>query len=109
MDTVKKAVKEDNLKPFKKGQSGNVNGRPKGRRNFDTIYWEAMRKIGESQNMTPEEVEDILVESGLNNALKGDYRFYQDAMDRRHGKPKQSVGIDGTGENGAIEIHIKMV
>ena len=94
---------------FKPGQSGNPKGRPVGSRNYETIYWEAMKKIAESQDKTPEEIEDILIQSGLKNALKGDYRFYQDALDRRHGKPKQSVGIEGTGEDGAIEVRIKMV
>lgn len=83
---------------FKKGQSGNLKGRPVGARSYNTIYWEAMKKIGESQGKTPEEIEDILVQSGLKNALKGDYRFYQDAMDRKHGKPKQAVEL--TGEDG---------
>lgn len=94
---------------FKEGQSGNIKGRPVGSRNYETIYWEAMKKIAESQDKTPEEIEDILVQSGLKNALKGDYRFYQDAMDRRHGKPKQDLGIGGVDGNAAIEVSIKMV
>jgi hypothetical protein len=98
-----------NLIPPVKGERRNPDGRPKGQRNYATIYKEALRKIAETQGITPEEIEDIMVQSGLKNAIKGDYRFYQDTLDRLHGKPKQSVGVEGTGEGGAIEIRIKMV
>jgi hypothetical protein len=85
-----------NLIPPVKGERRNPDGRPKGQRNYATIYREALRKIGEAQNMTPEEVEDILHQSGLKNALKGNYKFYQDTLDRLHGKPVQENKTDLT-------------
>ena len=97
MKTPKKSPLE-NLKPaWKKGDpSPNPKGHPKGQRNYSTIYWEALRKIGETKGMTPEEVEEELHRSGLNKALKGDYNFYRDTLDRRHGKPLQKVEADVT-------------
>lgn len=82
-----------NIKPheFKKGVSGNPSGKPKGQRSYATIYKEALRKIGETQDMTPEEVEDILHRSGIAKAMKGDYSFYRDVLDRLHGKPTSPV------------------
>lgn len=46
--------------------------------------------------MTPEEVENILLESGVNKALNGDYAFYRDIFDRVHGKPVQKTESDIT-------------
>lgn len=85
--------KTEHLIPFKPGESGNPNGRPKGQRNYATIYREALIKIGEARDMTPEEVEVELERTGLMNALKGDFKFYQDVRDRIHGKPAQSIDL----------------
>ena len=94
-ETVTKTGKERNLTSWKKGQSGNLNGRPKGQRNYSTIRWEAFRKIGEARNMTPEEVENLLITSGLEKALNGDGTFYRDDLDRAYGKPPQAVELTG--------------
>lgn len=96
--TVKTSVKEQNLKSWKKGESGNPAGRPKGQRDYATIYREAMIKIGQATDMTPEQVEEEMIKAGLDKAMQGDYKFYQDALDRLHGKPKQS--LEHTGEDG---------
>lgn len=87
-----------NLKPCKKGETHNPNGRPKGQRNYATIYREALRKIAEKQNMTPEEMEEIMLQSGLTKAMKGDYAFYRDTLDRLHGKAPQPLGTVEDGE-----------
>lgn len=92
-------------RPFPKGKSGNPNGRPEGQRNYATLYREAIVKIAKSKSMTPEELEEEIVKSGLENALKGDYRFYQDALDRLHGKPKQGVEVTGK-DGGEITTHV---
>lgn len=84
----KKAPKEANLKPpWKKGESGNPKGKVKGQRSYSTIAREAIKKMAESQNMTPEEFEELLTQSGLKQALRGNYQFYRDHQDRVHGKP----------------------
>jgi len=84
--------------PWKKGDpSPNPNGRPKGQRNFAVIYREALEKIAKTQNMTPEEIEDIMLQSGLKKAIKGDYQFYRDTFDRLHGKPEQTQNLKHSG------------
>lgn len=84
---------------FKKGKSGNEKGRAKGQRNYVTIYREAMIKIAKSQNITPEALEEILVQSGIKQALKGQFAFYKDNFDRLYGKPPQGIGtLDSDGE-----------
>lgn len=98
-ETKGKTTGHENLRPCKPGETHNPNGRPKGQRNYATIYREALRKIGETKDMTPEEVEDLLARSGLHKALKGDYKFYEDTMNRIHGKPKAAEGDLGSEEN----------
>ena len=79
----------DNLKPFKKGKSGNPKGRSKGQRNYATIYREALIKIAEVNNKTPEEIETMMEEAGIKNALKGNFQFWKDIRDRIHGTATQ--------------------
>lgn len=98
--TVSKAEKKKlaNLKPFKKGESGNPAGRRKGQRDYVTIYREALIKIAEAKDMTPDEVENLMDEVGITKALKGDFHFYKDIKDRLHGKPNQNTDITSGGK-----------
>lgn len=75
----------ENLIPIKKGEVRNPNGRPKGRRDVKTVIWEAMQKIAEAQNMTAEEIETLLQQTGLKHALKGNPKFYAAINDRLYG------------------------
>lgn len=88
----------DNLKPFKKGESGNPNGRPKGSLNYATKMRKAIELIAESQHSTPEEIEELIYRTGIKEALKGDYQFYRDYMDRNHGRPVQPTDITTQGQ-----------
>lgn len=78
-----------NLQPVKKGEVRNPNGRGKGRRDARTVIWEAMQKIAETQNMTAEEIETLLQQTGLKHALKGNHQFYSTITDRLYGKQKE--------------------
>jgi len=88
----------DNLIPIKKGERLNPNGRPKGQRNYKTIYREALIKIAEANDKSPEEIEEMMHQVGLNKALKGDFAFYRDINDRLHGKAVQPTDITSGGE-----------
>ena len=66
-------------------------GRPKGSRNFKTLYWEAIKRIAESQNTTPEEFEVKMIEQAVRKGFNGDRSFYADTMDRVHGRAQQHV------------------
>ena len=76
-----------NLKPaWKVGDpSPNPSGRPKGQRDYATIYREALLKIAEANDKTPEEIETMMEEMGMKNALKGNFAFWKDIRDRIHG------------------------
>ena len=103
MDKTKWKTKQArHLKPCKPGETHNPNGRPKGQRNYSTLYRIALERIAKAKDMTPEEIEAVLHETGLGKALKGDYNFYRDTLDRLHGKPLQKEQLDGK-----VEVFIK--
>lgn len=77
------------------GNTANPNGRPLGQRNYATIYREALVQLAEAKNMTPEQVENLIEQTGLSKALEGDYKFFQDVRDRIHGKAPQSLEVTG--------------
>ena len=61
-------------------------GRPLGSQNIQTLFRKAMIKLGQEEGITADEFEQRILRKGLKNAEKGDYRFYQDFLDRSHGK-----------------------
>ena len=77
-----------NLKPFKPGESGNPAGRAKG-----TSLSDKLRDIIEKNEG---EVADALVRAAVKAALKGDFRFWQEIINRVEGKVADRVaGPDG--------------
>lgn len=87
------------LKPFVKGESGNPNGRPKGRRNFSTIFYDALENLAKKNGMDATQLETEIVEKALLSARKGDARFYKDLMDRVHGTAVQNVDHKTNGKD----------
>ncbi|GAB2549727.1 DUF5681 domain-containing protein [Spirosoma aerophilum] len=103
----------DNLKPFKPGESGNLDGRPKG----SISQW--MKEFGEATKielrLTVTDIEGKVSESsstiatdgnvtinqaiavrGLQKALKGDYQFFREVLNRTEGRvPQPITGADG--------------
>ena len=73
-----RAKRADHLKAFrfKPGQSGNANGRPKGK-----SVTTALRAIVETNGMAKQ-----LAETAVEHALAGDYRYFAGVLDRLEGK-----------------------
>ncbi len=69
-----------NLKPWKKGQSGNPRGRPKGRSLTD-----ALRKLLD-EGIDGKDLADALAKKAYAQAMKGDFRFFNMIMERLDGK-----------------------
>jgi hypothetical protein len=76
------------LIPFKPGQSGNPAGRPKG-----TDLTTRLRKIVEESDQG---VADALMRAAVKAALKGDYRFWKEILDRLDGPVTQKQDQDVT-------------
>lgn len=87
---------EENLIPYKKGQSGNPNGRPKGSKNRSTIakkWLQAMQKSENPLTLESEELsqEDLITLALLKKASEGDVNAYKALMDSGYGSPVQQV------------------
>jgi hypothetical protein len=79
--------RRDILTRFKKGQSGNPRGRPKGRKNRaaqlrDVLYRDIVVKDGRGSRSIPKIV--AAAEVCLNNAIKGDLRSFVKIMEIAH-------------------------
>ncbi len=83
------------LKPCKKGETRNPNGRPKGQKNYATLYREALIKLAKANKKTPEDLEIEILSKGILNARAGDYRFYKDLLDRLHGTAISRAELTG--------------
>jgi len=80
---------------FKPGQSGNPAGKPKGLKSYSTLFEQAIRKIAVADQLDVNDVEVKLATVAILRALKGDYKFYKDTMDRVYGSSdKTEVNID---------------
>ena len=82
--------KQENLKPFKKGQSGNPAGRPK----LPDLK-EAIAKILAEEKDGHTALEAILAALRA-KASKGDVRAAQELLDRGFGKAKQVIDTNVT-------------
>ena len=74
-------------------ESPNPSGRPKGSKNFDTIFEAAIRKIVEEKKINIDDPEREMVVKGVIEALKGNYAYFRDLMDRKYGKATENIDI----------------
>jgi hypothetical protein len=79
---------------WKKGQSGNLNGRPKGRLSFGPAIEEELRAAIKDPNGNPIEVRQALVKTLIKEGLKGNMRALEFIIDKIDGKAKQSLQIE---------------
>ena len=101
----------DNLVHFKKGESGNPNGRPKGVPNSKTRLLRLLELVqtktnpitGEKEEFSVAEQLDLVI---LQKAFKGDLNAYKELMDRLEGKAKQTTDINANIQ-GNIQIVIE--
>jgi hypothetical protein len=102
MEEVTKNTSEKRERPQNKHLSKTGGpGRPKGQRNYATIYREALIKIADANDKTPEEIENMMEEVGLRQGLKGNFQFWKDVRDRIHGQAKNTVEV-----NASLDINV---
>lgn len=90
---------EENLNPFKKGQSGNPKGRPVGKKSRSTIakkWLETPEKFknpitGEIEELTQEDIGTLAL---IKKMRSGDVRAYDSLMDSAFGKALQTNDIN---------------
>lgn len=95
--------KPENIEPhkFKKGQSGNPNGRPKKLPQIDTLIADI---LGEEKDGTT--AAEAILKKLRQMAASGNLKAAEMLLDRAYGKAKQA--IEHTGKDGA-EIQIKNI
>ena len=91
----------DHLKKhqFKKGETGNPNGRPPGQ-----TLTARLRKILDRE-VSGKKIADLLMEEMAKGALKGDFRFMQEIFNRIDGKVPDKV----VGDDGPVEIVVRHI
>ena len=87
---------EENLIPFKKGQSGNPKGRPVGSKNRSTIAkkWLCVEQNQKNPLTNQDEdmsQEDLITLALIKKARKGDVQAYQKLLDSAYGAPVQQI------------------
>jgi hypothetical protein len=96
-EIVQKSYTDPVTGKFAKGNPGG--GRTPGKKNYETEMEEAIKAYAKLNNKTPEDIKLMIYMKGAGEAIKGDYGFYKDYMDRCHGKPLQKTEL--TGQDGA--------
>ena len=88
---------EENLLPqWKKGQSGNPKGRPKGSKNRSSVArkWLALEQSKNNPITDVEETlsqEDLMTLALIKKAREGDATAYQKLLDSAYGAPVQQI------------------
>ena len=95
-------AKEIKAYEFKKGQSGNPNGRPKGVLNSKTILERFLSIEKSMKNPLNDEFENLSIAElmalkQIANALNGDLGAYKEITDRLEGKTQSKVDITTDG------------
>ena len=96
-------------KQFKKGESGNPNGRPTGTKNRSTLvreWLEATESIinpisGEKEILSQQ---DIMTLALIKRARKGDVSAYKELMDSAHGKITEHTDITSNGTTVSVPV-----
>jgi len=76
-------------RPFQPGQSGNPGGRPKGSKSLRNLLIQALRKKAKDGRGGEKEFYDVLVESIVVNAAKGNAALVKLIFDYHEGPPPQ--------------------
>jgi hypothetical protein len=100
---------EDNPKPYKKGQSGNPAGKPKGTLNRSTIikrWLEAAEDVqnpitGKNERLTQA---DIMTLALIKEARKGNVNAYKELMDSMFGTKPQTIIQEGEGASFTLKL-----
>jgi hypothetical protein len=94
-----KARRLQNLKPFKKGKSGNPKGKAVGTRDRRTVIWEALKRIADKKKMTPEDIEEAIQVAGIEKSLKGSFFHYQEISNGLYGKITDKLDVKSGGKS----------
>lgn len=98
---MKKGGNPQNLKPFKKGQSGNPAGRVKKLPEIDALLAKVLG--GDPNDPDAQSEAEEVLKAMLKAAKAGNVQAQTAILDRAYGKPKQAVEHSGP-QGGEIQI-----
>jgi len=84
----------ENLTPFKPGQSGNPEGRPKGSRNLSTILKAMLEEEVLDDSGVKKPFQDIIIAKLVKLARDGDLKAIQEIYDRVEGKSQSNIKVE---------------
>lgn len=104
-------MSKSDLKPAKKGEIRNPNGRGKGHLNVKTRMLKLFKTVVEQQNPLTGKDEKFTVDEMLDmalvgKALSGDVPAYREIMDRVEGKIVTPIEVDGLNNETDIVLNI---
>lgn len=106
-NTKKARGNPQNLILWKPGHSGNPKGRPLGSRNRKTVIMDAIRKLAEANDKTPEEIEELIQAVAIQHAIKkGSFFHYQELSNGLYGKMTDKTDLTSGGKTIADLITI---
>ena len=72
-------------------------GRPKGARDFKTIFEEAAKEVAKSLKLgeKPDVVQIEILKKGIKEGIKGNFNYYRDIVDRLYGKTTEKIEHSG--------------
>lgn len=106
LDNTSKQVERDEKGRLKKGVQLNPDGRPKGSKNFETDFNEAVDEIAKENGMTRSEARKLLFKVAFKNAKEGNYSFYKDIHDRIYGTAQNNVQVSGEVQAKIIRLDV---
>lgn len=114
----------DNLIPFKPGQSGNPNGRPKRiytilkesgytrddiREAFTEIGWQNLDDLKEIiEDPNKPVILKVIAKAFIRGAEKGDFRYVSEIIQQAIGKPKDTVDLTSGDQPLKFDISLKL-
>lgn len=98
---MRKGGNTQNLTPFKKGESGNPNGRPRKLPELDKLLAEVLGEDPSDPDAKSEAKE--VLKRLIKSAKEGNVQAQIAVLDRAYGKPKQSTELTGA-NGGPIDI-----
>jgi hypothetical protein len=93
-----------NLKPFKKGQSGNLNGRPRKLPELDILLTDIL--ADEKNGMT---VAAAILKEWVKLALKGNLKAGEMLLNRAYGQPKAPIEVNAPFSIGIVNAKSEQI
>lgn len=105
-------ARKANSGSFKKGVSGNPDGKPKGARKFETDFDEAVQELMEEEGVPRSTARKLMLKVAYKKSVDGEFNFFKYIHDQLYGTATNNLDIKSDGEkvtNGFVILPSKDV